>query len=242
MNGEPGGHSLKMPVALIDIIAAHHLKEGLLLAMLDKAGTGRGKLVEVSLMQTAVASLANQATNFLIAGKVPQKQGSAHPNIAPYGDVFMSADGKEVLLAVGTDQQFVQLTKILNISDIANDFRFKTNVKRVENRPVLYSLIANEISRLPSSELMEALAKASVPAGIIRNVAEVLTQPEVADLELSSGYFRGIKTFVANAGETGGSHFLPPPGLGEHTAAILKRVLNLGPSAIQTLFSQGVIG
>ena len=83
MNGEPGGRSLKMPVALMDILAGHHLKEGLLLALLDKLQTGKGKLVEVSLIQAAVASLANQASNYLVAGQIPRKQGSAHPNIAP---------------------------------------------------------------------------------------------------------------------------------------------------------------
>ena len=98
MNGEPGGNSLKMPVALIDILAAHHLKEGLLLALIQQSRTGMGDFVEVSLIQAAIASLANQATNWLVSGKIPQKQGSAHPNIAPYGDVFTTSDGQEILL------------------------------------------------------------------------------------------------------------------------------------------------
>lgn len=109
MNGEPGGASLKMPVALIDILAGHHLKEALLLAIIEKMRTGRGKLVEVSLLQVAISSLANQATNWLVAKKLPTKQGSLHPNIAPYGEVFVTADGKELLLAVGSDRQFEAL-------------------------------------------------------------------------------------------------------------------------------------
>jgi crotonobetainyl-CoA:carnitine CoA-transferase CaiB-like acyl-CoA transferase len=106
INGEPGGQSLKMPVALIDILAAHQLKEGILLSMLRQTRSGEGDFVEVSLIQTAISSLANQATNWLIGGKIPQKQGSAHPNIAPYGDVFSTVDGREILLAIGTDKQF----------------------------------------------------------------------------------------------------------------------------------------
>src|SRR5690606_9397012 len=103
MNGEPEGKPLKLPVALIDILAAHHLKEGLLLALLEKQVTGKGKLVEVSLIQAALSSLANQGTNWLVGGVVPSRQGSAHPNIAPYGDIFLTSDHREILLAVGTD-------------------------------------------------------------------------------------------------------------------------------------------
>ncbi len=95
MNGEPGQASLKMPVALIDVLAAHHLKEGILLALLQRARTGRGRLVEVSLVQAAVASLVNQATNWLVAQRLPQKQGSSHPNIAPMETCLKPKTGRK---------------------------------------------------------------------------------------------------------------------------------------------------
>ena len=93
LNGEKGGTPTKMPVALVDVLAGHHLKEGLLLALLKRERTGEGSFVEVSLIQTAISSLTNQATNWLVAGKVPSRAGSAHPNIAPYGESVLTKDG-----------------------------------------------------------------------------------------------------------------------------------------------------
>src|SRR5690606_33982872 len=124
MNGEPGGPSLKMPVALDDILAGHQLKEGLLVALMERTRTGAGRRVSVSLIDAAIASLANQATNYLVSSAIPQKQGSAHPNIAPYGDLFRTADDREIILAVGADHQFRQLCSVLEISSLSNDDRF----------------------------------------------------------------------------------------------------------------------
>lgn len=241
MNGEPGRQSLKMPVALIDIMAAHHLKEGLLLAMIEKMQTGTGRLVEVSLIQAGVASLANQATNFLVAGKLPQKHGSAHPNIAPYGDVFITADGKEILLAVGTDKQFAYLSKILKIDEISKDLPFQTNVLRVRNRADLTRVLAGEIRKFQSAELLDSLNKVNVPAGMIRNLREVFEQPEIQDIMLSDGPIRGVRTFIGHSVLDLPSHFLPPPRLGQHTSEILEKVLKFSPSAVRSLFQKGVV-
>jgi len=109
MNGERGGSPLKMPVALVDVLAGHQLKEGLLLALLKREKTGEGSWVEVSLIQAAIASLANQASNWLVAQSLPSRQGSLHPNIAPYGESFETKDGRQVILAVGNDRQFADL-------------------------------------------------------------------------------------------------------------------------------------
>src|SRR6478736_2525020 len=124
LNGEHDGPATKMPVALIDVLAAHHLKEGLLLALLKRERLKEGSFVEVSLVQTAVASLANQATNWLVGKKLPVRQGSAHPNIAPYGDSFVTEDSKRILLAVGSDKQFDELIKILGLGtqDLGKSF------------------------------------------------------------------------------------------------------------------------
>ena len=106
MNGPPGSPPTKMPVALIDVLTAHQLKEGICLALLKREQSGMGSLVEVSLFEAGVASLANQALNWLQAGHIPQQMGSEHPNIAPYGTVFYSKDNKPLVLAIGTDRQF----------------------------------------------------------------------------------------------------------------------------------------
>lgn len=241
MNGEPGGRSLKMPVALMDILAGHHLKEGLLLALLYKLQTGKGKLLEVSLIQAAVASLANQASNYLVAGQVPRKQGSAHPNIAPYGDVFMTRDGLEILLAVGTDKQFSQLINILKISEYSQDSRFATNVLRVKNRKLLNRVLGKAIGQFAAEELVQMLHAGKIPAGLIRNMREVLEDPGVQEMMFHDGPLRGVITY---AGRTAGAkvpHLLPPPHLGEHSRKILEELLKMSPTDVRSLVDRGII-
>lgn len=222
MNGEPGGASLKMPVALVDVLAGHQLKEGLLLAMLERERTGKGKLVEVSLIEAAVASLANQASNWLVANKLPQKQGSAHPNIAPYGEVFTTADGKELIMAVGSDQQFRALCKVLDINALSDDQRYITNALRVENRKALAASLAARISTFSSPELMPKMHAAKIPAGIIQDMSQVFQMEEVRQLLLSDNGLRGVKTYVAHASSSDQVTLSAPPKLGEHTDEIIR--------------------
>jgi crotonobetainyl-CoA:carnitine CoA-transferase CaiB-like acyl-CoA transferase len=224
MNGESGGNPLKMPIALIDILAGHQLKEGLLLALLNKERTSKGCLVEVSLIQTAIASLANQASNYLVAGKIPQKQGSAHPNIAPYGDVFTTLDDKQLLLAIGSDRQFEDLVQILEIHFDGSD-KFDTNQKRVENRKTLNEILAIEFVKHSSDELLAKFHQAKIPAGIIQDLQQVFATPYAQELLLESNSIKGVKTFVANFPtldfESGILNLSSPPHLGEHSKQIL---------------------
>ncbi|HEY9048425.1 MAG TPA: CoA transferase [Ohtaekwangia sp.] len=221
MNGEPGGASLKMPVALVDVLAAHHLKEGILLALLNRERTGKGDKVEVSLIQAAAASLVNQATNWLVAGKLPQKQGSAHPNIAPYGDVYITADTQEILLAVGSDRQFQDLCAILEIQTVAQDARFKTNAARVENRIELNALLQTRMALYTADILIHAMHRMKIPAGFIQNMQQVFETPEVKELLLNDSGITGVRSFVAKLGSVGEKKLSAPPGLGEHTKEIL---------------------
>ncbi|HYG01914.1 MAG TPA: CaiB/BaiF CoA-transferase family protein [Chryseosolibacter sp.] len=240
MNGEPGGRSLKMPVALIDVLAGHHLKEGLLLAMLEKMKTGEGKLVEVSLIQAAVSSLVNQATNWLVAKRLPAKQGSAHPNIAPYGDVFLTCDKKELLLAVGTDRQFIDLCKILGI-DVGQVERFTTNNLRVDFRSELNDILSNLISKHHASPLLAELNAFKIPAGLIQSVEDVFRMPDIESILLKSQQFEGVKTYVGNATSADFSHFQPPPSLGGDTDEILQKRLHYSLETIKSLRGSGVI-
>lgn len=225
LNGEKAGPPTKMPVALIDILAGHQLKEGILLALLSKERTGKGTLVEVSLIQSAIASLANQATNYLLGKKIPSRQGSLHPNIAPYGDVFETKDKKKILIAVGSDRQFRSLVKILYIE---NPYRveFATNQKRVENREALKDLLAKSFSRVHSSEVLALLHREKVPAGLIQNVKEVFEMKEAEQMVLRNESLSGVRNFAAfskmwHHPKT----LLPPPRLGEHTDEILNSLL-----------------
>ncbi|MBA4056242.1 MAG: carnitine dehydratase [Marivirga sp.] len=241
INGEPGRTSLKMPVALIDILAGHHLKEGILLAMLQKVKTGKGDFVEVSLIQAAISSLANQATNWLIGNKIPQKQGSAHPNIAPYGDVFISADGHEILLAIGSDRQFGDLCALLGVQELALDPKFNTNSLRVVNRALLNHTLRERFSEYEAETVIKALNDSKIPAGMIRNIKDVFETPQAKELLLHSHDRIGLKSYAGSSNLKNSSHFLPPPYLGQHTIEILTESLNLSKDAIEKLISTGSI-
>jgi crotonobetainyl-CoA:carnitine CoA-transferase CaiB-like acyl-CoA transferase len=224
LNGEPGGPPMKMPVALMDVLAAHQLKEGLLLALLRKQQTGEGGLVEVSLMETALASLVNQATNWLVAGRAPARQGSAHPNIAPYGETFVTADRKQLLLAVGSDRQFEMLLSVLGFDPSEPSWAgFQTNPERVKRRDTLYPLLAVAIEKRQSLELVEALSKKKIPAGLVQNVRDAVESPLAGKIRLHGGSLKGIRGFVAGGLETR-IELSPPPHLGEHTKEVLCRL------------------
>lgn len=220
MNGEENGPPTKMPVALIDVLAAHQLKEGLLVALLKRERTGEGGLVDVSLIQAAVASLVNQASNWLVGGSVPARKGSLHPNIAPYGEWFETKDGKKILLAIGTDRQYQDICDLLQIAN-----KFKTNVERVKNRKAISEIISLKFITLTSDHLIKEINRLKVPAGIIQDIKEVFEMPEAKQLLINTDGLRGVRSFVANLNLLPFNSSLlpltPPPHLGEHTNEIL---------------------
>jgi crotonobetainyl-CoA:carnitine CoA-transferase CaiB-like acyl-CoA transferase len=212
LNGEENGPPVKMPVALIDVLAAHQLKEGLLVALLKRERSGEGSLVDVSLIQSAVASLVNQASNWLVGEKVPARIGSLHPNIAPYGEWFATSDGKQVLLAVGSDRQFNDLCVLLEMEN-----KFKTNIERVRNRKELANTIGQKIGKRTSVQILADLHRLKIPAGLIQNIEQVFDMPEAKELLISGGGLKGVRSFVTNSFRP----LLPPPHLGEHNDEIL---------------------
>jgi crotonobetainyl-CoA:carnitine CoA-transferase CaiB-like acyl-CoA transferase len=225
LNGEKDGPPTKMPVALIDILAGHQLKEGLLLALLKRDRTGEGSLVEVSLIQTAIASLANQATNWLMTGKIPTRKGSAHPNIAPYGKSFTMSDGRRILLAIGSDRQFEDLTELLGIGQEALGNKFLTNPLRVENRVALNRLLEERMAKVDSKAFLEKANHKKIPAGVIQNLKEVFDMKEARELMIVRNGLSGVESFVAGRAASfklPASSLLPPPHFGEHTEEILK--------------------
>jgi crotonobetainyl-CoA:carnitine CoA-transferase CaiB-like acyl-CoA transferase len=166
----------KMPVALIDLLAAHQLKEGLLTALYRREKTGRGALVKVSLLNSALASLANQAATYLVTGHDPQPLGSGHPSIVPYGTVYQAADGIRLLLAVGADRQFQNLCTVLARPEWATDTRFVTNLARVAHRAELEQLLRARIAEVSGATLLQELERRAVPAGAVRTVGEALSE------------------------------------------------------------------
>lgn len=184
MTGEPERLPVKMPVALIDLLAAHQLKEAILIALIHRMQTGQGSYVHTSLLEAAISSLANQATNWLMEGYIPQRMGCKHPNIAPYGDVFYTQDDKPIVLAVGTEKQFLGLCQAINLQGLSDDKRFKTNALRVQNRQVLKELLTPAIKKIKRAALLIQFRKHKVPAGSIRNMKEVFDIPQASKMIL----------------------------------------------------------
>lgn len=177
MNGEPGRQPVKMPVALIDLLAAHQLKEGILLALLRREQTGQGGVVTVSLLESALASLANQATNWLMAGCIPQRMGAQHPNIAPYGDMYTCADGQQILLAIGTERQFQQLCRCTGLENLVDDPDYRTNRMRVQHREALNVHVAKAMALKTVETWMAIFRSSAVPAARIRDMQGVFDLP-----------------------------------------------------------------
>ncbi|MFN4147050.1 MAG: CaiB/BaiF CoA transferase family protein [Runella sp.] len=191
MNGTPDGPPVKMPVALIDVLAAHQLKEGILLALLRRHQTGEGSFVRTSLWESAVASLVNQASNWLMAGHIPQRMGTQHPNIAPYGDFYPCRDHRPILLAVGTEKQFEKLCEVLDSKSLLTDERFCTNARRVEHRTALNEALAPYIAAFDSTDLLARLEAVGVPAAAVRNMAEVFALPTAHQMVLEEVWADG---------------------------------------------------
>ncbi len=178
MNGEENSQPVKMPVALIDLIAAHQLKEAILIALIHRYKTKMGSHIAVSLFDSAVASLANQATNWLIAKELPKSMGSIHPNIAPYGELFETKDKHLITFAIGNNKQFKHLCDLIQYSSLANDSKYSTNQLRVKNRNQLYAELYNYIRELNYKELYKLCLDKEIPIGKIRNLKEVFELPE----------------------------------------------------------------
>ncbi|MEM6395640.1 MAG: CoA transferase [Bacteroidota bacterium] len=192
MSGTEAGELCRMPVALIDILAAHQLKEGILLALLQRAETGQGATVTTNLYASGLASLANQATNYLIAGHIPQPMGVRHPNIAPYGDLFELANGVRIVLAVGSDRQFEALCQMLGL-ELHPDW--ETNAKRVMNRSKLIEKLGDMLKLWSWPDFERAANRARIPFGRVRNMGEVFAtaQAQAQLLQYENGD-RSVRT------------------------------------------------
>lgn len=182
MNGEPNSKPVKMPVAVIDLLAGHQLKEAILIALLKRYETKKGSHVAVSLFDSAIASLANQATNWLIAHQLPKAMGSLHPNIAPYGELFDTKDNHTITFAVGSNKQFKGLCDVIQFSSLAKDPKYINNQARVLNRIQLYHILYNYIKEFNFSDLYNACLEHEVPVGKIRNLKEVFELPEAKEM------------------------------------------------------------
>lgn len=184
MNGTQESGPVKMPVAMMDVLAAHQLKEGILCALIQKAKTGKGAVVECSLEKAGLASLVNQATNYLMGGQVAESMGSLHPNIAPYGDIFYCTDERAIVLAVGSQKQFEKLCELLGDSSIASNALFANNQLRLSNRKEMCEQLQMLFNKQSRDYWMEQFIKHHIPAGAIKKMDEVMQNSVVNDMLL----------------------------------------------------------
>ena len=227
LTGDPAGEPQKVGVAYADIFTGLYAAVAVLAALRRRDATGEGGHIDMSLLDTQVGVLANQAMNYLVSGVAPRRMGNAHPNIVPY-QVFPVSDG-HIVIAVGADSQFANLADVLGAPELAADRRFATNPDRVHNREALAALIAARTRAFTRAALLTALADRGVPAGPINAVGEVFADPHVVHrgmrVELpadraAGGSIPGVRTPIVLDGmpAVAGS---PAPELGAHTAEVL---------------------
>lgn len=173
MSGTTSGELVKMPVAFIDILAGHQLKAGILMALMHRSKTDEGCLTRVSLMDVAVSSLMNQATNYLMTEWVPEPLGTLHPNICPYGEFFDCSDGGRLILAVGNNKQFESMLEVLAVDERFALDRYSTNQLRVMHRDELWDALKPYFKKKPRSYWLQQFALTGVPAGAIHSLREV---------------------------------------------------------------------
>ncbi len=216
LNREPGHLPQKMPVAFMDMMASHQLKQAILIALYERTFTHQGKKVSVSLIEAGITSLANQGTAYLIAHQNPQPLGSEHPSIFPYGTIFATADNQFVMLAVGNDKEFLNLCKTLNAEELASDGRFQTNPQRVVNRNELKPLLAQKIITQNQNYWIKLWNEYKIPCAPVNDVQTILNSEYAKDLiAYHHGRPIGLKT-IAFKGISQQSELLPAPFYNQH--------------------------
>lgn len=243
ITGAADGPPTKVGVAIVDVHTALFAQTGILAALLQAERTGRGQHVDVALLDSLVASLVNQAQNYLVTGVPPGRMGSAHPNIVPY-QPFEAADGW-FMVAVGNDGQFRSLCGLLDLPELAE--RYPTNRQRVAARELIVPRLAERLRTRLAAEWVEACLAAGVPAGPIHDLAGVFSDEHVVARGIVAEVAHpeaGSVRLVSNPLRFGGARVpirRPPPLLGEHTDEVL-RELGRSDEQIGALRTSGAVG
>ena len=172
LTGDPDGPPTKVGVGIADVMCGMYATIGILAALRHRDATGQGQHIDLSLVDSQMAWLINEGTNYLASGQEPQRRGNAHPNIVPY-DVFATSDG-HVILAVGNDAQFQKFCKAMHRGDLAEDARFTTNPDRIANRVALTTEISETLAGFANAEVLQVLQSVQVPCGPIHTVGQAL--------------------------------------------------------------------
>jgi crotonobetainyl-CoA:carnitine CoA-transferase CaiB-like acyl-CoA transferase len=245
VTGEPDGEPQRAGVPVADIITGMYASVAICAAIVHRAQSGLGQHLDLALLDSQIALLAYQNTNYFATGKPPGRIGNLHPNIVPY-QPFHTADG-EVIIACGNDNLYRKMCEAAGCLELTEDPRFATNGKRVENRVELTRLLQEIFARRSTREWLQVLEAAGVPNGPINDVSQVFEEPQVrargVRVELDHPVAGKLPTVASpmRFSATPLEHRTPPPLLGEHTDEVLRALLGKGAPEIARLRAEGAI-
>jgi len=242
---EPGGGPMKVGIPISDLVTGLYSAISILAALAHRDRTGEGQHIDMSLLDTQVSLLANQASNYLNGGMIPRRLGNEHPNTVPYQD-FACADG-EVLVALGNDRQFRAFCELVGRPDLPDDPRFVDNRHRSPNRHALQEELRPAIARWKSADLIKAMEDAKLPGGQVNEIPEILADPHIAarglvkDIARSDGTPVKVLGYPGKFSRTPADYRRAPPRSGEDTFAVLKGLGGIDADEIASLIAAGVI-
>lgn len=238
-DGEPGAGPQRAGVAVGDLGTGLYAAVGILAALHYRNMSGVGQYIDIALLDSVVAMMANQGQNYFTGGVVPTRSGVEHPNLAPYRP-FATSDG-HAIIAVGNDGQFRKLCTVLGLDALADDPRFLKNADRVRNRRPLAELIEAKTRNWKMAALLEALSAVDVPSGPINTLDQVFADPQVKHRELQVNLPHALGVSVPGVrnplrfSETPAQYQEAPPMLGQHTDAVLTQLVGLSQAEISRL-------
>jgi crotonobetainyl-CoA:carnitine CoA-transferase CaiB-like acyl-CoA transferase len=242
--GEPDRPPVRILPPMLDYSAGIHAAYGIVIALLNREQTGKGERIDISLMDIGIVQMGAFVTHYTMTGELPERMGSAHKAWAPY-QAFEASDGW-VMIAVASDEMWLNLCKVLKLEDLGNDSRYATPQSRRKHRKELAELLTKVTRQYRARELESLLSEAGVPSGQLRNIAEVVEDPQVKardlidDIEYPGlGKIKVVKNPIFFSGHAPRTQ-LQAPQLGEHTAAVLAE-LGYSEAEIQRLEDTGIV-
>jgi len=245
LTGEPDGLPQKVGVPVADLFAGLYGCIGILAALRHRDATGQGQQIDIGMLDTHVAWLANQGMNYLATGENPARLGNQHPNIVPY-QVFPTADG-HIVLSIGNDPTFKRFCEAFALTHLLEDDRFASNAARVRNRRLVTDTLAPVMEQHQTTWWVDKLEALKIGCGPINKLSEVFADPHVVARETvrtmvhSSGQMVKVIANPVRLSETPADYRVAPPLLGEHTDAVLAERLGLDAAALAALRDKGVI-